>query len=65
MWPKIINGSLQHVSEKMVMSYCLQKTCMAPTFLDDNGTQMQGISLFLFDNSKFQSIQNHLNPLNK
>jgi hypothetical protein len=71
MWPKIINGSLQHVSEKMVLSNCCQKTCMTPTFFDVNGIQIQGnMSIIIFirkilNSNPFKSIQNHLNPLNK
>jgi hypothetical protein len=39
----MVNGSLQYESEEMVMSYYFQKTCVAPTFFDINGTQIQRI----------------------
>jgi hypothetical protein len=47
------------------MSYYFQKTCVGRSMELKCKKLKTCLLLFLFDNSKFKSIQNHLNPLNK
>jgi hypothetical protein len=51
----MINDSLQHVSEEVILSTYFQKTCMAPTFFDVYELKYKELKtcllLVLFDNS--------------